>query len=430
MKSLPLLILLLLSLKTVYSQEGIDTYIKAGKLFDSENKKVLTDYIIKITGNEIVDISRTIEIPKKAHTIDLSGYTVLPGLIDSHTHLLHLESLTDEHSIANEIIFESDGLRILRASKRARSFLENGITTVRDLGNSGQYLDVALKQAIEEGSVDGPRMIVSGPILSSVGGQIVGLKMEHTGLSEKEYTIIHSVDQAIEAVREHVYHGVDIIKICANNTPNNTTLTLDEMTAIVKMAHRYKMKVIAHATNDQAIWEATKAGVDGIEHGYKVSDSTLAFMASKNVRLTPTDLSIDLLIKYYHLLGEKEGVQKSARDWQKSFQQDRLRRALEKNITILMGSDSYIDFEMPQGKVAKNTMIALYEEGMPIMDILQSATYNPAYFMGMENKIGVLKKGAYADIIAIKGDIQEKFPEKILNIDFVMKNGKIYTAKE
>ena len=144
------------------------TYIKAGKLFDSENEKILYDYIIKIEDNRITEVGENITIPTNAKTIDLSEYTVLPGLIDGHTHLMTLDNLNDETPMADKLLFEGDALRVLRGSKRAKSWLENGFTTVRDLGDSGAFLDVALKRAINEGTVDGPRMFVSGPIIISV----------------------------------------------------------------------------------------------------------------------------------------------------------------------------------------------------------------------------------------------------------------------
>ncbi|WP_187696345.1 amidohydrolase family protein [Xanthovirga aplysinae] len=247
------------------------TYIKSGKLFDSENEKILKNYIIKIKNNRIIEVGKNISIPENADIIDLTDYTVIPGLIDGHTHLMYHENLTNHKlSTADRLLFESNALRVLRGAERAKSWLESGFTTIRDLGDSGPFLDVALKRAINEGTTIGPRMIVSGPIISPEGGQIRGLLKNRREVISDEYTIVRSVDDAINAVREHVTYGADIIKICANNTPNNTSLTLEEMEAIVKMAHRYNRKVTAHATHDLAVWEAVSSGVDAIEHGYQI----------------------------------------------------------------------------------------------------------------------------------------------------------------
>jgi len=405
------------------------TYIKAGKFFDSENGKILSNYIIKVERNRIVEVGKDISIPTNSEIIDLSDYTVIPGLIDGHTHLMTLETISEDYTITNQILYQGDATRVLRGAKRAKSFLENGFTSIRDLGDSGSFLDVALRDAINEGTVEGPRMFVSGPIISSEGGQVVGLLKSKRDIIENDYTIVRSVDDAINAVREHVTYGADIIKICANNTPNNTTLTIDEMKAIVKMAARYNRKVTAHATNDLAIWEAVTAGVNAIEHGYQVSDTTLALMAKKGVALVPTDLSKNLLNKYMDFLEFEGDREKATASYQKNLK-ERLQRAIKANVTILTGSDNYINFEMPQGEAAKNILLAYYEEGMKPLDILRSSTYLSAEFMGKSNRLGVLKKGAYADIIAVKGNVEDDFATAMFDLVFVMKNGEIYVNKE
>jgi len=405
------------------------TFIKAGKLFDSENGKILANYVIKIENNKITAIGKNISIPENAKIIDLTEYTVLPGLIDGHTHLMTLDDLKDDYPMAEKVLFEGDALRVLRGANRAKTWLEAGFTTVRDLGDSGPFLDVALKKAIKEGTTIGPRMFVSGPIIISEGGQVPGLIKSQRNVIEDEYTIVKNVDDAINAVRIHVNYGADIIKICANNSPNNTSLTIDEMKAIVKMAHRYDKKVTAHATNDLAVWEAVTAGVDGIEHGYQISDTTLTLMAKKGVVLVPTDISKPLYNKVLDIVdykGDKDIAIKMAKD----RYQDRLQRAIKAGVTIVTGSDNYLDFKMPQGEAAKNILIAYEEEGMKPFDIIRSSTYLSSKFMGKEDELGIIKEGAFADIIAVKGDIENEFSSTIFNVIFVMKNGEIYVEKE
>ncbi len=405
------------------------TFIKAGKLFDSENGKILSDYIVKIERNRITEVGKNISIPAGANIIDLSDFTVMPGLIDGHTHLMTLDNLNDDQPMAGKLLFEGDALRVLRGSKRAKSWLETGFTTVRDLGDSGPFLDVALKRAINEGTVVGPRMFVSGPIIISEGGQVAGLMNKYRTVISDEYTIVRSVDDAINSVRVHVNNGADIIKICANNSPNNTSLTIDEMKAIVKMAHRYGKKVTAHATTNLAVWEAVTAGVDGIEHGYQISDTTLVLMAKKAVVLVPTDISEPLFHKLYDIIDFKWDREKNMKR-AKGRYKDRLQRAIKAGVTIVTGSDNYLDLEMPQGEAAKNILIAYEEEGMKPLDILKSSTYLSAKFMGKENEFGVLKEGTFADIIAVKGDIEKDFSNAIYDVVFVMKNGKVYVEKE
>lgn len=406
-----------------------ETYIKAGKLFDSKNQVLLANQTIVVANNKIIEVGNNITIPSGAKTIDLTDYTVLPGLIDGHTHLMTLDDLNEDNPTTTKILYESDALRVLRGSKRAKSWLYNGFTSVRDLGDSGAFLDVALKQAINEGTVEGPRMFVSGPIIISEGGQVPGLVKSHRDVIEDEYTIIKNVDDAINAVRLHVNYGADIIKICANNTPNNTTLTIDEMKAIVKMAHRYNKKVTAHATNDLAVWEAVTAGVDGIEHGYQISDTTLTLMAKKGVVLVPTDISKPLFHKLYDIIDFKWDREKNIKRAKDRYE-DRLQRAIKAGVTIVTGSDNYIDFERPQGEAAKNILIAYHEEGMKPLEILSSSTYLSAKFMDKEKELGVISEGAYADIIAVKGDIENDFTNTIFNLTFVMKNGEVYVDKE
>ena len=405
------------------------TFIKAGKLFDSENGKILTNYVIKIENNKITEIGKNSSIPENAKVIDLTEYTVLPGLIDGHTHFMSLDDFKDDHPMAEKVLFEGDALRVLRGANRAKTWLEAGFTTVRDLGDSGPFLDVALKKAINEGTTIGPRMFVSGPIIISEGGQVPGLLKSQRDVIEDEYTIVKNVDDAINAVRIHVNYGADIIKICANNSPNNTSLTIDEMKAIVKMAHRYNKKVTAHATTDLAVWEAVNAGVDGIEHGYQISDTTLTLMAKNGVVLVPTDITRPLLKKVFDIMDYKGDKDLAIKGYKERYE-DRLQRAIKAGVTIVTGSDNYIDLKMPQGEAAKNVLIAYEEEGMKPLDILRSSTYLSAKFMGKEDELGTIKEGAFADIIAVKGDIVNDFSSTMFNVVFVMKNGEIYIEKE
>ena len=258
------------------------TLIHAGRLFDSEAGGFLPARDILVKNGKIERVGERLETPKGARVIDLLRYTVLPGLIDAHIHLLLLEdpALGGTLEGIRPMVVEGTPLRALHGAARARTFLQAGITTVRDLGNSGRFGDVALRDAINDGSVDGPRMIVSGPGLSPVGGQFPGLQAGHADIAAEEYRIVHDPADAADAVRENVTFGAQVIKIYSNNTPNRGYLSLEEMRAIVAAAKAHGVRVAAHATDDAAVWRAATVGVNSVEHAYRVADSTLALMST------------------------------------------------------------------------------------------------------------------------------------------------------
>ena len=204
------------------------TLIRAGRVFDSETGVFLPARDIIVKGNLIDSVGENLSVPKGAQIIDLRKYTVLPGLIDAHTHLLYLEDPKSNLSMEGikALTIEGASLRALRGAARAKTFLLAGITTVRDLGNSGRFGDVALRIAINEGTMDGPRMYVSGPGLSTEGGQFPGLQFNYKNIAEEEYRIIRGVDDARNAVRENMTYGANVIKIYSNNTPNPTMLLI------------------------------------------------------------------------------------------------------------------------------------------------------------------------------------------------------------
>lgn len=409
-----------------FSQEN-EFYLKAGMLYDSKQNSLLKDKVIHVKGNRVQEIANSEIIPMDAEVIDLSDYTVLPGLIDAHTHVLFSQEPQEdfaEESIAT-LVLENQALRTLRGAKRAKSYLDVGITSIKDLGNSGLFLDVALRDAIHEGTIDGPRIFASGPIMGASGGQLYGVSHEHQDLVGLEYRIIKSVADAKNAVREHVNQKVDVIKICADNLPNNTRLTVEEVKAIVETAHSYDLTVTAHSVTNQSAWEAVTAGVDGIEHGFNLADSTLALMAQKNIYLVPTENSRDYMHSYYELAGSKpEELKWLDRYFENT--KNRLSRAIKNGVPIVAGSDNYSDIKIPRGVSSGDMFRAYYEAGMKPQDILQAATFVSAKHLNKENEIGILQPGSFADIIAVKGDLENDFLNTLQNPVFVMKNGKIY----
>jgi imidazolonepropionase-like amidohydrolase len=433
MKKTILLALLLLPFLSM-AQVSHKYLIKAGKLFDSETGTFKSGLDVLVNGNRIeavkADKDVTEQERKDRQLIDLSKYTVLPGLIDAHTHLLFREELhpgMDFSTLSLEKVLtqQGDAYRAIYGSVRAKAYLEAGITSVQDLGNSGKFADIALKKTIEDGLVIGPRMSCAGQGLSSEGGQLPGLIYPHRGIANDEYRIITGPVDAVQVVRENITQGADVIKIYSNNTPNRTALSIEEMQAIVKEAHRYNLRVTAHATDNQAIYNAVVAGVDGIEHGYQVADSTLKLMAKKKVILVPTDGDSTIFANYARIAypGDPEagpGIKKML-----NAQAQRLQRAIKFGVTIAAGSDDYIDVQMPYAAFSKHTLIGYHEAGVPIPQVLQFATYNAAKQLNMSGKIGQLKGGFLADLIAVDGKVDQDI-QGILSVHFVMKDGIVY----
>ncbi|MCC2971845.1 amidohydrolase family protein [Massilia sp. IC2-476] len=400
--------------------------LKAGRVFDSRAGRVGSAQVILVEKGRISAMGPGLAIPDGATVIDLSGYTVMPGLIEAHAHLLQ-EHPGDEHNtltVTKAVAMEGDPLRALRGAARARSYLEAGYTTVRDLGNAGRFADVALKRAIDEGSVPGPRLFVSGPGLAPEGGQVPNLAPGHAGLIDGDYRIVRGAEDARIAVRENVYHGADLIKIYSNSSPNRTLLSLAEMKAIVEEAHLYKLKVTAHATTDEAIERALEAGVDAIEHGYKLSDTTLRQMQRKGVFLVPTDMDVSLAEKQVRKLNmplTREQVVGLAKPYH-----ERLRRARDTGVTIAAGSDMYMGLGPSRGEAAKRVLFAYAEAGLGTREILQAATINNARLLDQEG-LGVLAEGAHADIIAVHGNPLDELAA-IERVVFVMKAGVVAKA--
>jgi imidazolonepropionase-like amidohydrolase len=297
---------------------------------------------------------------------------------------------------------------------------------VRDLGNSGRFGDIALRTAIADGSVDGPRIYAAGPGLSPEGGQFPSLLPAYRAIAEEEYRIVRGPVDAAMAVRENVTYGADLIKIYSNNSPQRGSLSLEEMQAIVAEAKRLGVTVAAHATSDAAVWRATEAGVTTIEHAYHVSDSTLAFMARRGVALVPTDGdSLTYLLFARH---PTIGIDPRHISAALASTRDRLRRAMRAGVTIVAGSDQYLDMGLPQGDAARQVLFAYAEAGMPNAQVLQAATINAARALGRAGQLGVIKPHAYADLIAVDGDPGTDL-SALKRVRLVMQGGTIYVGR-
>ncbi len=416
----------------LFAQEGIKTLIKAGNFFNSETGVFQSDIAIIIADNKIENVKPFLEVSEKekidCKLVDLSKYAVLPGLIDAHTHLLNKETILPENSylgidVMKTLTMVGDAYRAIYGSVKAHAYLEAGITAVQDLGNAGQFADISLRKSIIEGLIIGPRMRCAGMALASEGGTIPKIIYKHRTIINDEYRIVIGPEDATQAVREVITQGADIIKIYSNNTVNITALSIEEMKAIVNEAHRYGIRVTAHATSNQAAYNAVISGVDGIEHGDQIQDSTFQLMAKKGVIFIATHMD-DLTSKKYFQLAYPdrwEGILKSANKTKRKI----IQNAIKNGVAIAMGSDDNMDLKMPFAEASKRTLISYFESGMTISEILKTATINASRQLNWSDKIGIIKSGYFADIIAVDNDLDKNI-NAILNVHFVMKDGKVY----
>lgn len=410
-----------LCFKTVSAQPAEKYFlIKAGQMYDSEKNEFLKNKQILIKGNTILKVGDKLDIPSGTTILDYGNATVTPGLVDAHAHILFRQGPTE--NLAYDGIMNAPETRVLRAVGYARSYLNAGFTSIRDLGNSEQYLDLEVKNAIERGDFPGPRMVISGPIISAMDGQLYGMPVkEFDKYSSKEYSMVSGAEEAAKAVKEHIARGVDVIKITAIG--NRLVLTLEEMKAIVQAAHRERVKVTAHCERDWAVHAAIEAGVDGLEHGYGFKPSTLDTLAKRGIYLVPTDGSADL--REIYLKGQN--IAFNEQEVRLNFKplQDRLKAAHKAGVMIVAGSDAYMDFNMPRGEMAKYTVSGYFDAGLSAADVLKTATYNASVALGMQGRIGVIRENAMADISIFNGDMQKDFKKSLFDVRMVMKNGVV-----
>jgi imidazolonepropionase-like amidohydrolase len=426
----PVILVFLLSAIAAAAQTGSDviagvTAIKCGHLIDVRAGTSLAGAVILIEKGRITAAGPGVQIPAGARVIDLGTATVLPGLIDVHTHLLtNLDPKKADEQLSGTMFTQmSPAKRALLGAGMAREMVEAGFTAVRDLGNSGTNGDVALRDAIHAGWVVGPRMAVSTRALSPIGGQYGGLSTLGSGLVSLEYAEVTGTDEARRAVRQAIFDGASVIKVIVNAT---TTLSLDEMKAIVEEAHQNGLKVAAHAIGDEPTRIAAQAGVDSIEHAYTVPDDVLRLMAEKRIYLVPTDYPADFieLLSGPHT-PEQEKQMRPGLDAMVAASGARLERAIKAGVPIAAGSDEY--YAVPgrtRGQAARAIFRAYAGAGMKPLDILRAATVNAADLLGWQKQLGTLEPGKYADLIAVPGDPLADIGE-LEKIGFVMKGGVV-----
>jgi imidazolonepropionase-like amidohydrolase len=419
-----LFVVLLLSTAT-FAQDL--TLIKAGTLVDTASGTVKHNQIITVRGNKIESVvdASSVKSPATvgAKTIDLSAYTVLPGLIESHTHIFLQAYKPDDYD--TQLLKQSTSYRSARATVSARRALEQGFTTIRDLETEGAgYGDVGIKKAIEDGYIPGPRMFVVTRAISTTGGYpLHGYSPEVE--VPKGVQIIDGPIEARKAAREQMENGADWIKVYMTHRSwindkdelvTQATLTLEEIRAIVDEAHSWHRKVACHAYNGEGLQRALDGGCDSLEHGLELTDANIAQMLKQGTWYCPTML---VYVKNDSPAGSAAAKLDAKRV---ALHMPSLQKAIKAGVKIVFGTDvGGFSWKDP----IADEFPLLVQGGLTPMQAIQSATVRPAEMLDQQGKLGVLAPGAFADIIAVEGD-----PLKDLgamkNVRFVMKDGAVF----
>src|SRR5436190_13518941 len=405
--------------------------LKAARMFDGKSETLVQNGVVIVQGDKIVDVGSNLPVPAGAKVIDLGDVTLSPGFMDAHTHLT-----SDFSGDFNKRRLEQLDLNVseqaIRAVGYAGTTVEAGFTTVRDVGSrfvaSREFVDVALRNAINQGLIVGPRMLVATHGIGATGGHFdptSGFRDLLFG-AEPDYTdgIADGPDEIRKAVRFEVKNGADVIKAAVSggvfslaDEVDTPQFTPAEMAALVDEAHRLRKKVAVHCHGDQAAKEAIEAGVDSIEHGSFLKPETLALMKNKGTYLTPTLMATEYIMgkidTYPPAVQAKDRAAGAARS-------DMFRNAVKMGIKISFGTDAAV---FPHGQNAKEFKL-MVDLGMQPIDALKAATGNAADLFGIAQKTGTLEKGKLADVIAMPGDPTADITATE-RVSFVMKEGKI-----
>ena len=395
--------------------------IRAGRLIDGKSDAALANALIVIEGEQIVSVSASGTAPAGMDVIDLSNATVLPGLVDTHTHLLLNGDITSEDYDA-QLLKESIPYRAILSARNARIALEHGFTTMRDLETEGaMYADVDIKKAIANGEVPGPRMQVATRAMTPTGMYpLLGYSWELQVPKGVQY--VDGVEGARKAVREQVMYGADWIKYYSDRRyhfeaddvlHSMVNFTDEEAKAIVDETHRLGKKVAAHAIGSDGIAAALRAGVDTIEHGDGLTDSLMDEMVRKGAYWVPT-----ITVGAYVAPGRGGNWTRMVDLEKAAFQ-----KALKKKVKIALGTDAG-GFDWKELNQAKE--FGYYVNyGMTPMQAIRSGTVVPAELLGWSDKMGTIEAGKWADLVAVTGDPLKDITE-LERVKFVMKGGQVY----
>jgi len=401
------------------AQQPKRVIVRAGKVLDVKSGRTLSNQAIVIEADKIVSIGGDAKPNTGDQVIELPNATVLPGLIDAHTHLTG-----DPRQIGYQALGISVPRATLTGAHNARVTLEAGFTTVRNVGAEA-FSDVALRDAINDGDIPGPRMLVSGPALGITGGHcdenLLPYEFHYSGEG-----VADGVEGVQRKTREVIKYGADLIKICATggvlshgDNPQASQYTLEEMKAIVADAHRLGRKVAAHAHGAQGILWASQAGVDSIEHGSYIDDAAIAEMKKNGTYLVPTLYLADWFLanaEQLHVPAEYIAKGRAAM----SAARKNVGHAFSSGVKVGFGTDAAV---YPHGLNAHEFAV-MVKLGLTPLQAIQSATVNDADLLGWSDKIGTIEPGKWADLIAVDGDPLQDVT-MLERVKFVMKGGDV-----
>ncbi len=427
MRALTTLLLACISALSLHAQSEV-VYIRAGSLIDGKADTPLRNQVITIRGNHVesvADAAKT-KVPASATVIDLSNATILPGLIDTHTHIFLQGEDPAQGGYDANILNQPLSMRAARATVSARRALEQGFTTLRDLETEGAgYGDIGIKQSIEAGYIPGPRMFVVTRAISTTGGYpLEGYAPELD--MPKGVQIVDGPVEARKAAREQMDKGADWIKVYMTHRSwigkngelvSQPTLTLEEIKAITDEVHGWGRKVACHAYNGIGLQRALDGGCDSIEHGLEITDSQISQMVKQGTWYCAT-------ISAYYGSWAPENTPAGQRDRKRvAVHEVSFKKALKAGVKIVFGTDMG---GIPWTEPIAQEFPRMVELGMSPMDAIKSATSRAAEMLDMEGRIGVIAPGAYADIVAVSGNPMQDI-SVLGKVNFVMKDGKVYS---
>jgi imidazolonepropionase-like amidohydrolase len=415
------------------------TLVRADRLLDPRTGNVLTPAFVLIEGDKVKQVGSSSQtgVPAGAKIIDLGGATLLPGLIDAHTHLFLDIIVPPEAEMSRHwnglfapgmllTIVESPTKRAFLGAQMAREDLESGITTVRNLGHSGVDGDTELRDAINAGRVLGPRILASARKLITRGSYAQNLNPALAEpILQQEFLLIDGTDRAGAAVRQNAFQNVDVIKVTADEN-----LTVPELAAVVEEAHRQHFKVAVHAVDTTSIQTAIDAGADSIEHGNDSTGEQLRQMRDKGIflDLTPTSYGgffLKIMEPSIVLSAETRASRVSSSARRDKQYKDLVQRVLKSGVKFAAGSDMcWFYAGKTRGQASTATFVKLRDAGMPALDVIRAITINAAEVLGWQDRIGTVAPGRFADLVAVSGDPLADITE-LERVRFVMKDGKV-----